>query len=214
MLLLSVWRADRPFLDPFCGSGPIPIEAALIGTRTAPGLGRGFAFERFSLAPPVAESVRREAEELIDRSAKPRIRGGDIDESALALAREHAARAGMSGYIHFQRQDVREISSRFAHGVIVTNPPYGERLMRGRELSELYASFGRAFSRMEEWSAYVITSCPSFERDFGRRADRVRVLYNSELECRFYRFLGAPPARLREKDAYGGDKPSDEEKGI
>ena len=215
MLLLSVWRADRPFLDPFCGSGTIPIEAALIGTRTAPGLGREFAFERFSLAPPVAESVRREAEELIDRSAKPRIRGGDIDESALALAREHAARAGMSGYIHFQRQDAREISSRFAHGVIVTNPPYGERLMRGRELSELYASFGRAFSRMEEWSAYIITSCPSFERDFGRRADRVRVLYNSELECRFYRFLGAPPARLREKDAYdGGDKPSDEEKGI
>lgn len=120
----------------------------------------------------------------------------------------------MSGYIHFQRQDAREISSRFAHGVIVTNPPYGERLMRGRELSELYASFGRAFPAWRSGARTSSPHGPSFERDFGRRADRVRVLYNSELECRFYRFLGAPPARLREKDAYGGDKPSDEEKGI
>ena len=168
MLLLSVWRGERPFLDPFCGSGTIPIEAALIGTNTAPGLGRAFSFERFALAPPV---------------------------------REHAARAGMEKHIHFQVQDAREMSSRFAHGVIVTNPPYGERLMKGAELSALYAEFGKAFRALDKWSAYVITSYPAFERDFGRRADRVRVLYNSELECRFYRFLGAPPARRPRGDA-------------
>lgn len=201
MLLLSVWRGERPFLDPFCGSGTIPIEAALIGTNTAPGLGRAFSFERFALAPPVSESVRREAEELIVRDAALRIRGGDISPDAVKLAREHAARAGMEKHIHFQVQDAREMSSRFAHGVIVTNPPYGERLMKGAELSALYAEFGKAFRALDKWSAYVITSYPAFERDFGRRADRVRVLYNSELECRFYRFLGAPPARRPRGDA-------------
>ena len=201
MLQLSVWRADRPFIDPFCGSGTIAVEAALIGTRTAPGLRRTFAFERFSLAPPVADGVRAEAEELVDRSAVLRIRGSDIDPAAVRLAREHAERAGMGAHIHFQVQDAAGISSRFAHGVIVTNPPYGERLMKGAELRETYAAFGRAFSRLDEWSAYVITSCRSFEKDFGRKADRVRTLYNSELECRFYRFLGAPPAGRRTDSA-------------
>lgn len=204
MLLLSVWRADRPFLDPFCGSGTIAVEAALIGTDTAPGLRRGFAFEKFALAPEVASSVREEAEERVRRDVKLRIRGGDIDPAAIKLAREHAERAGMGGHIHFQVQDVRDISSRFAHGVIVTNPPYGERLMKKGELDELYASFGRAFARLDEWSAYVITSSPSFEKSFGRRADRVRVLYNSELECRFYRFLGAPPARRAQDEDVAG----------
>lgn len=207
MLLLSVWKGERPFLDPFCGSGTIPVEAALIGTNTPPGLKRAFAFERFSLAPAVADSVRREGEELVDRTVKLRIRGGDISADALKLAREHAARAGMAEHIHFQVQDAREISSRFAHGVIVTNPPYGERLMQGRELDALYADFGRAFARLDEWSAYVITSCRSFEKSFGRRADKVRTLYNSELECRFYRFLGAPPERRTRTDA--GDAEGD-----
>lgn len=198
MLLLSVWRADRPFIDPFCGSGTIPVEAALIGTDTAPGIRRNFSFESFSSAPPVIASVRDEAEQLIKRDAALRIRGGDIDPAALKLAREHAARAGMDKYIHFQTQDVKDLSSRFSHGVIVTNPPYGERLMNGAELGALYGEFGRAFARLDEWSAYVITSSPSFEKYFGRKADRVRTLYNSELECRFYRFLGAPPKNRAE----------------
>ena len=206
MLLLSVWKGDRPFLDPFCGSGTIAVEAALLGTRTAPGMGRKFAFEDFSFVPRVADGVRAEAEELVLRDVRLRIRGGDISPDAVKLAREHAARAGMAEHIHFQVQDAREMSSRFAHGVIVTNPPYGERLMKGRELAALYADFGRAFRAMEEWSAYVITSCPSFERDFGRRADKVRVLYNSELECRFYRFLGAPPARREGASREGGEE--------
>lgn len=210
MLLLSVWRADRPFADPFCGSGTIPIEAALIGTRTAPGLNRSFAFENFALAPHVIASVRDEAEQLIDRSASLRIRGGDINPAALKLAREHAFRAGMEKQIHFQVQDVGELSSRYSHGVIVTNPPYGERLMNTTELAALYGSFGRAFGRLDEWSAYVITSCPSFEKHFGRRADKVRTLYNSELECRFYRFLGAPPKRRTEaQDAHEAEKTLD-----
>lgn len=195
MLLLSVWQQDRPFIDPFCGSGTIPVEAALIGTRTAPGINRSFSFENFSLAPQVAASVRDEAEQIVDRSAVLRIRGTDINPAALRLAREHAVRAGMEKHIHFQVQDVKDMSSRFSHGVIVTNPPYGERLMSGAELADLYGDFGRAFARLDEWSAYVITSCPSFEKHFGKKADKVRTLYNSELECRFYRFLGAPPKR-------------------
>lgn len=211
MLLLSVWREDRPFADPFCGSGTIAIEAALIGTHTAPGLGRNFAFERFSLAPETARSVRDEAEQLIDRTAKLRIRGGDADPAAIRLAREHAERAGVSDLIHFQVQDAREFSSRYSHGVIVTNPPYGERLMHNAELKELYRGFGAAFAKLDEWSAYVITSFPAFEKYFGRRADRVRTLYNSELECRFYRFLGAPPSGKR--PTADAEPPSDGGKG-
>lgn len=211
MLLLSVWRTDRPFIDPFCGSGTIPVEAALIGTNTAPGINRHFSFEKFAFAPSVIASVRDEAEQLVKRDAVLRIRGGDIDPAALKLAREHAARAGMDKHIHFQTQDVKDLSSRFSHGVIVTNPPYGERLMNGAELGALYGEFGRAFARLDEWSAYVITSSPSFEKYFGRKADRVRTLYNSELECRFYRFLGAPP-KNRAETADAAAQPAEKNK--
>lgn len=211
IILLSVWRGDRAFLDPFCGSGTLPIEAALIGTNTAPGLMRGFAFENFSLAPQVAQRVREEARALADPDASLRIRGSDINPAALKLAREHAERAGMSRHIHFQVGDAANISSRYSHGVIVTNPPYGERLSGGEELFELYRAFGKSFSSLDEWSAYVITSCRSFEKHFGKRADRVRVLYNSEIECRLYRFLGTPPkGRRGADDALHRDFPNPE----
>ena len=197
IIMLSVWNRDRAFADPFCGSGTLPIEAALIATDTAPGLNRSFAFEEFANAPEVVSSVREEARALINRSAKLRIRGSDVNPAAVKLAMKHAERAGVADMIHLQVADMRTFSSRYAHGVVVTNPPYGERLMIEDELKVLYRDFGETFSRLDEWSAYVITSYRAFEKYFGRRADKVRRLYNSELECNLYTFLGAPPAKTR-----------------
>ena len=195
IILLSVWKWDRPFIDPFCGSGTLPIEAALIATNTAPGLNRNFAFENFLKAPEVLSSVKEEARDniLLDRDV--RISGFDINKDAISIALKHARNAGVDNKIHLQVADMRSLSSRYSHGVIITNPPYGERLLKEKELQNLYVDFGKVYRSLDEWSAYVITSYGNFERYFGARADKTRKLYNSELECKLYRYLGAPPKR-------------------
>ena len=195
IILLSVWKWDRPFIDPFCGSGTLPIEAALIATNTAPGLNRNFAFENFLKAPEVLSSVKEEARDniLLDRDV--RISGFDINKDAISIALKHARNAGVDNKIHLQVADMRSLSSRYSHGVIITNPPYGERLLNEKELQNLYVDFGKVYRSLDDWSAYVITSYGNFERYFGARADKTRKLYNSELECKLYRYLGAPPKR-------------------
>ena len=195
IILMSVWRGDRPFADPFCGSGTLPVEAAMIATNTAPGAARSFAFEKFALAPAVLSSVREEARSLADLSAKTDIIASDISPAAVKTAQKHASRAGMDKFVRFSVGDVKNFSSSLSHGVLFANPPYGERLMKPRELERLYRDFGRAFAALDEWSAYVITSFYAFEKFFGRRADKRRKLYNSEIECQLFRFLGAPPPR-------------------
>ena len=195
IILLSVWKWDRPFIDPFCGSGTLPIEAALIATNTAPGLNRNFAFENFLKAPEVLSSVKEEARDniLLDRDV--RISGFDINKDAISIALKHARNAGVDNKIHLQVADMRSLSSRYSHGVIITNPPYGERLLKEKELQNLYVDFGKVYRSLDDWSAYVITSYGNFERYFGARANKTRKLYNSELECKLYRYLGAPPKR-------------------
>ena len=195
IILLSIWKWDRPFVDPFCGSGTLPIEAALIATNTAPGLNRNFAFENFIKAPEVITSVKEEAKDNIVLDRDLRISGFDINKDAISLALRHARNAGVDSKIHLQVADMRTLSSRFSHGVIVTNPPYGERLLGEKELQTLYRDFGKVYRSLDDWSAYVITSYDNFERYFGARADKTRKLYNSELECKLYRYLGAPPKR-------------------
>lgn len=195
MLKLSVWTPDRPLIDPFCGSGTIPIEAAMIGLNIASGMNRGFACELFEFAPKVREAVQQEAEQLIDRDRALHICGYDINPSAVKLAIKHAERAGVRDKIHFQVRDMRELSSRLPHGVIVTNPPYGERMMQESELRELYRDFGKRCAALDEWCVYAITSYRAFEKYFGKRADRVRKLYNSELECNFFQYLASPPPK-------------------
>ena len=195
IILLSIWKWDRPFVDPFCGSGTLPIEAALIATNTAPGLNRNFAFENFIKAPEVIASVKEEARDNIVLDRDLRISGFDINKDAISLALRHARNAGVDSKIHLQVADMRTLSSRFSHGVIVTNPPYGERLLGEKELQTLYRDFGKVYRSLDDWSAYVITSYDNFERYFGARADKTRKLYNSELECKLYRYLGAPPKR-------------------
>lgn len=195
MLLLSVWKSDRALIDPFCGSGTIPIEAGLIGLNIAPGMNRNFACESFQNAPSVRDIVQDEAMQLISRDKTLHISGFDINPNAIKLAQKHAQRAGLSDKIHLQVGDMRDVSSRFSHGVIVTNPPYGERLMDESELKELYRDFGVMTTRLDEWCVYAITSFKGFERYYGKRADKIRKLYNSELECNFYQYLASPPPK-------------------
>jgi len=194
MIELSVWNPDRAFIDPFCGSGTIPIEAALIGLNIAPCMNRNFACESFKNAPNVRELVQQEAQDSI-RDRVLHISGFDINKDAIKLAQKHAERAGVKDKIHLQVGDMRDVSSRFSHGVIVTNPPYGERLMDESELKVLYRDFGAMTRKLDEWCVYAITSYRAFEKYFGARADKVRKLYNSELECNFYQYLAAPPKK-------------------
>ncbi|UKI21056.1 MAG: class I SAM-dependent RNA methyltransferase [Christensenella sp.] len=195
MIQLSVWNPERVLIDPFCGSGTIPVEAGLIGLDIAPGMNRNFACEQFANAPKVREKVQDEAEQRIKRDRQLRISGFDINKDAIKLALKHAERAGVKDNIHFQVQDMRDLSSKYAHGVIITNPPYGERLMKEDELKTLYRDFGRVTAKLDEWCVYAITSYRGFEKYFGRRADKVRKLYNSELECNFYQYLASPPPK-------------------
>lgn len=195
MIQLSVWNPDRPLIDPFCGSGTIPVEASLIGLDIAPGMNRNFACEQFANAPKVREKVQEEALQRIKRDRKLHISGFDINKDAIKLAFKHAERAGVKDNIHFQVQDMRDLSSKYAHGVIITNPPYGERLMKEDELKALYRDFGKVTAKLDEWCVYAITSYRAFEKYFGRRADKVRKLYNSELECNFYQYLASPPPK-------------------
>lgn len=195
MIQLSVWNPDRPLIDPFCGSGTISVEASLIGLDIAPGMNRNFACEQFANAPKVREKVQEEALQRIKRDRQLHISGFDINKDAIKLAFKHAERAGVKDNIHFQVQDMRDLSSKYAHGVIITNPPYGERLMKEDELKALYRDFGKVTAKLDEWCVYAITSYRAFEKYFGRRADKVRKLYNSELECNFYQYLASPPPK-------------------
>lgn len=198
---LSVWNPDRPLIDPFCGSGTIPIEASLIGLNIAPGMNRSFACEEFTNAPKVRSIVQNEAEQLINRDREIRISGFDINPEAIKLALRHAEKAGVRDKIHLQVADMRSLSSRFSHGVIITNPPYGERLLKEAELKELYRDFGKVYDTLDEWCAYVITSYLPFEKYFGRRATKTRKLYNSELECNLFQYLAKPP-KMRFDNVY------------
>ena len=196
LILLSVWRPDRPFADPFCGSGTLPIEAAMIGTNFPAGGRRDFAFLHWpNFDFSCFAAIKAQALEAADPGRELRISGFDLDPAQIALAMKHASQAGVAEHIHFQRRDMREFSSRFAHGVIVTNPPYGQRLGTDAEVRGLMRDFGRTVDALDEWSCYILSSLPGLPKAFGRPADRVRKLYNGRLECGFYQFLKSPPRR-------------------
>ena len=199
IIAMSFWRPDRAFADPFTGSGTFPIEAAMIAAGMAPGENRHFVFERFEFAPPVLRDVLEEARAGHVPSPKADIVASDISADAIKMARLHAKKAGVDGLIRFSVADAADFVSDRSHGVLFANPPYGERLMGRRELEEMCRGFGRAFSALDEWSAFVITSMRSFEKYFGRKADKKRTLYNSEIECSLLRFPGAPPAKEDKK---------------
>ena len=199
LVLLSYWNPQRPLVDPFCGSGTIPIEAAMIGRNIAPGLNRPFAAEAWPTVPArLWLEVREEARDLIRPKLAERIIGTDIDEEALKLARYHAQQAQVAADIHFQRRPFAELRSTREYGCLITNPPYAERMGRESEVQALRASMPEVFRRLKTWSFYVLTAGADFEELLGQPADRRRKLYNSRIECTYYQFFGPkPPATDR-----------------
>ncbi len=196
LIMISRWRPDRALLDPFCGTGTIAIEAAMIAMNIAPGLKASFDSEEWRAVPKeLWQQAREEAEGAINNDAELRIFASDIDYFQLSLAKKHAELAGVSEKIHFQKVDFGVTSSRYQYGFIITNPPYGERLLEKKETEELYKRMGRHFKNFPTWSFYVITSCENFEKLFGRRADKRRKLYNGALKCDYYQFWGPKPEK-------------------
>lgn len=205
MISLSFWKDGRLLVDPFCGSGTIPIEAAMMALNRAPGLKRRFLCETWPDFPPeIFARMREEAEDVFRRDMKLNIFGSDLDPKAVELAQLHAKEAGLSDYIHFKQMAVSDFYSKESFGFVITNPPYGERLGEVRQVERLYRDLGRIYSRLDNWSWYLITANPDFEKLFGRKADKRRKLYNGRLECQYYQFLSKekPP-----RDFYTGKNP-------
>ena len=183
-------REDTLFWDPFCGSGTIAIEAAMIATGRAPGLTREFIGEGFACLPKqLWTDAREEAQSRIITDSKFEAYASDIDEDILDVAYESAVRAGVEEHLNIFAADARTIKKEDRRGTSACNPPYGERLMDRREVETLYAEIGRTFAELAPWQIYVITSCENFERLYGRRADKVKKLYNGMLPCNLYEFF-------------------------
>lgn len=201
MLLISHWNKDRVLWDPFCGTGTIAVEAAMIGLDMAPGINREFAAQRWENLPgKYWVNARKEAKDKVQQDRKLRITATDIDEEAISLARYHARMADVEQHIHLQRLPMKEISSRYEYGCFVTNPPYGERLGEEKEIEQLYREMGKVFGKFDSWSYYVITSNPYFEKLFGKPASKKRKLYNGKIQCNYYQYFGPRPPRTENRD--------------
>lgn len=197
LIMLTPWRRDRILVDPFCGSGTFPIEAAMMAANIAPGMNRSFTAEQWTNLIPRKlwyESVE-EASDLMEDQIEVDIQGYDIDGDVVKAARQNAADAGVDHLIHFQQRPVSQLRHPKKYGFIITNPPYGERLEEREALPELYRTFGESFRRLEDWSAYMLTSYDEAERYFGRKADKNRKIYNGMIKTYFYQFMGPKPPR-------------------
>ena len=199
LIMLTPWRKDRILVDPFCGSGTFPIEAAMIAANVAPGMNRDFTAEEWTnlIDRKLWYECVKEAEDMIDTTVKVDIQGYDIDGDVIKAARENAKRAGVEHMIHFQQRAVADLSHPKKYGFIITNPPYGERLEYKADLPELYTQIGQAYQRLDSWSMFLITSYTDTEKYIGRKADKNRKIYNGMLKTYFYQFLGPKPPKKR-----------------
>lgn len=197
LVLLSRWNPSRVLADPFCGSGTIAIEAALIGKNIAPGLKRSFISEEWPQIPKsIWEDTRNHANRSINKEDF-RILASDIDGNVLRTAKENARMAGVEEYIAFQKLPVQEFSSKKKYGCIICNPPYGERIGEAKQVENLYKDMGSVFSKLDSWSVFVITSHDEFQKLYGKRADKNRKLYNGRILCYYYQYFGPLPPRKR-----------------
>ena len=202
LIMLTPWRKDRILVDPFCGSGTFPIEAAMIAANIAPGMNRDFTAEEWTnlIDRKLWYECVKEAEDMIDTTVKVDIQGYDIDGDVIKAARENAKRAGVEHMIHFQQRAVADLSHPKKYGFIITNPPYGERLEDKADLPVLYTQIGQAYQRLDSWSMFLITSYTDTEKYIGRKADKNRKIYNGMLKTYFYQFLGPKPPKKRNKE--------------
>ena len=213
MVQLSFWDPDRPLIDPFCGSGTIPIEAALIGRNIAPGLHRPFAAESWpAINASCWSNERSRARDLIRPALGCRIIGTDIEPKAISLASHHADLAGVADDIHFQQKPFADLTSNRSYGCVICNPPYGRRFVDGPDLKPLYRSMREVFASLETWSFYVLTSV-DLEKIIARPADRRRKLYNGRIECTYYQYYGPRPPARRPARRAGQPGPDSESPG-
>ncbi|SHO54125.1 THUMP domain-containing class I SAM-dependent RNA methyltransferase [Anaerocolumna xylanovorans] len=196
LIMLTPWREDRILLDPFCGSGTIPIEAAMLGANIAPGINRSFLAENWSLAPKkVWYQAIEEANDVRKKDVQMTIQGYDLDGDIIKAARQNAALAEVDGYIHFQQRPLSELSHSKKYGFIITNPPYGERLEEREALPALYKEIGRVYANLDSWSMFLITSYEDAVKYIGRKEDKNRKIYNGMIKTYFYQFMGPRPPK-------------------
>lgn len=198
LILLTPWKQDRILVDPFCGCGTFPIEAAMMAAHMAPGMNRSFTAEAWAnlIAKKYWYEAVTEANDLLDDTVKTDIQGYDIDPSMVKAARENARDAGVDHMIHFQARPVSELNHPKKYGFLFANPPYGERLEEKEALPGLYREIGKAMERLDSWSVYLITGYEEAERYIGRKAAKNRKIYNGMLKTYFYQYPGPkPPAR-------------------
>lgn len=199
LIMLTPWKKDRILVDPFCGSGTFPIEAAMMAAGIAPGMNRSFTAEQWTNLIPkqMWYDAVEEAQEMVDLHVEVDIQGYDIDGEVVKAARENAKRAGVDSLIHFQQREVAALHHPKKYGFIITNPPYGERLEDKADLPALYTQIGQAYAELDSWSLYMITSYEDAERYIGRKADKNRKIYNGMIRTYFYQFMGPKPPKRK-----------------
>lgn len=202
LIMLTPWNKDRILVDPFCGSGTFPIEAAMIGANMAPGMNREFIAENWKNIVPkkVWYEAVTEAEDAILRDVKMNIQGYDLDSGIVKCAMQNAREAGVDEHIHFQQRDMRDLSSPKKYGFIITNPPYGERLEDKADLPKLYKDIGATFDKLDTWSKFIITSYEDAEKYLGRKATKNRKIYNGMIKSYFYQYMGPKPPRRKDSE--------------
>ena len=203
LIMLTPWKKDRILVDPFCGSGTFPIEAAMMAANIAPGMNRSFLSEKWTnlISQKLWYDAVDEAREMVDEKAETDIQGYDIDGSVVKAARENARKAGVDHMIHFQQRPVSELNHPKKYGFIITNPPYGERIEEKENLPDLYREIGKSFARLDSWSEFVITAYDEAEKYIGKKADKNRKIYNGMMKTYFYQFFGPKPPRKVQNDA-------------
>lgn len=201
LIMLTPWRGDRILVDPFCGSGTLPIEAAMMAAHMAPGMNRSFTAENWGhiVGRKLWYDTVDEANEMVDLHVETDIQGYDIDEDMVAIARQNAKLAGVDQLIHFQRRGVDQLSHPKKYGFIITNPPYGERIEEKKDLPQLYRMIGERYRALDAWSLYLITAYENAQQDIGRKADKNRKIYNGMMKTYFYQYMGPRPPRKQKQ---------------
>ena len=203
LIMLTPWHEGRILIDPFCGSGTIPIEAAMMAANMAPGMNRSFLAQNWQhlISKRDWYDCLDEARDLADTSVQTDIQGFDIDKDMVAVAKQNARLAGVDHMIHFQARDVAQLSHAKKYGFVITNPPYGERISDKDQVGALYRTLGERYRNLDSWSMYLITSYENAEKDIGRKADKNRKIYNGMMKTYYYQFMGPrPPKRDKQNE--------------